>query len=122
MSDTTGQTKTRRRTTSTKAAAAPKPAKAAPAAKPPSKTASAAKPTAKTASKSTTAPKSGTKTARRTKPTTASPVTAEKRYQMITEAAYLIAEKHGFDSGRDIENWLEAEAQIDSILSGDTKH
>ncbi|MEJ2630518.1 MAG: DUF2934 domain-containing protein [Acidihalobacter sp.] len=114
MSDTTEPTKPRRRTATTKTAASSKTAK--PAAKK-----AAAKPAAKTASKTATTAKSGTKTTRSRKKA-ASPVTAEQRYRMIAEAAYLIAESHGFDSGRTLDDWLQAEAQIDRQLSGTTQH
>jgi hypothetical protein len=36
---------------------------------------------------------------------------------MIAEAAYYIAEQHGFGDGRDLEDWLLAEKQIDAALS-----
>ncbi|MEJ2479356.1 MAG: DUF2934 domain-containing protein [Acidihalobacter sp.] len=114
MSDSPEPTKPRRRTTTTKTAASTKAAK--PAAKKP-----ATKPAAKSASKSATTAKSGTKTARARKKS-ASPVTAEQRYRMIAEAAYLIAESHGFDSSRSLDDWLQAEAQIDRQLSGTTQH
>lgn len=115
MSDSPEPTKPRRRATTTKTAASSKTAK--PAAK---KTAT--KPAAaKSASKSATTAKSGTKTTRSRKKS-ASPVTAEQRYRMISEAAYLIAESHGFDSARSLDDWLQAEAQIDRQLSGTTQH
>ncbi|MFI4885701.1 MAG: DUF2934 domain-containing protein [Steroidobacterales bacterium] len=36
---------------------------------------------------------------------------------MIGEAAYYIAERRGFDQGRDVEDWLLAEREIDAALS-----
>ncbi|HVC30944.1 MAG TPA: DUF2934 domain-containing protein [Steroidobacteraceae bacterium] len=45
------------------------------------------------------------------------PVTAEMRRAMIAEAAYRIAEQRGFAQGRDVEDWLLAEKQIDAELS-----
>ena len=45
------------------------------------------------------------------------PVTAEIRRAMIAEAAYYIAEQRGFGSGRDVEDWLLAEKQIDTVCS-----
>ena len=44
-------------------------------------------------------------------------VTAEEREAMIREAAYFIAEKHGFDSSFDSMNWEEATQQIDVLLA-----
>lgn len=39
------------------------------------------------------------------------------RLRMIAEAAYYIAEQRGFGNGRDVEDWLCAEKQIDAALS-----
>ncbi|MDH5300985.1 MAG: DUF2934 domain-containing protein [Gammaproteobacteria bacterium] len=44
-------------------------------------------------------------------------LTQEERQQMIAETAYYIAEQHGFEPGRDQQNWLEAERQVDQMLS-----
>lgn len=41
---------------------------------------------------------------------------AEERYRMIQVAAYYLAERHDF-IGNAEEFWLQAEAQIDQILS-----
>lgn len=35
-----------------------------------------------------------------------------EHYRRVAEAAYYIAESHGFNPVRSLENWLEAEAQI----------
>ncbi len=40
---------------------------------------------------------------------------AETRYRMIEEAAYYIAEKHGF-TGNSADFWVQAEAQISKQL------
>ncbi len=37
----------------------------------------------------------------------------ERRNAMIAEAAYYRAERRGFESGFELEDWLEAEAEID---------
>jgi len=47
----------------------------------------------------------------------AAPVGADTRRAMIAEAAYYIAEQRGFSDGRDVEDWLLAEKQIDAGLS-----
>jgi hypothetical protein len=39
------------------------------------------------------------------------------RHRMIEEAAYLIAEGRGFTPGMEVQNWLEAEAQVNARLS-----
>jgi hypothetical protein len=43
-------------------------------------------------------------------------VTPEQRYRMIQEAAYFIAEKHGF-AGDTLGFWVQAEQEIDATLS-----
>ncbi len=40
----------------------------------------------------------------------------QQRYQMISEAAYLIAEKQSFVPGNEMDNWLAAEKQIDGWI------
>ena len=45
-------------------------------------------------------------------------VSAEQRWMMIAEAAYLKAEKRGFASGHELEDWTAAEIEIDKLLSG----
>ncbi len=103
---------TAKKTTSTSAAktsakkpvaakvAAPKKAVAAASKKPaaPTKAASPKKPAAKRA----TAGKSS--------------ITPEQRYRMVAEAAYYIAERHGF-LGDQAQDWIAAEAQIAALLS-----
>jgi len=37
---------------------------------------------------------------------------------MIAEAAYYHAEARGFEGGHDMDDWLEAEAEIDQTLKG----
>jgi len=39
------------------------------------------------------------------------------RNQMISEAAYYIAEKRGFTPAQENEDWLEAEKQVEEIMS-----
>lgn len=40
-------------------------------------------------------------------------VTPEQRHRMIAEAAYLRAEARGFRGGNPVDDWLQAEAEID---------
>jgi hypothetical protein len=42
----------------------------------------------------------------------------EERRLMISQAAYYIAQGHGFEPGHEIEDWLLAERQIDAALAG----
>ena len=41
------------------------------------------------------------------------PITDEQRFDMISTAAYFIAERRGFDEGDPKEDWLEAESQFE---------
>jgi hypothetical protein len=38
----------------------------------------------------------------------------EDRHNMIATAAYYHAEQHGFNGGSEMQDWLEAEAEIDA--------
>ena len=40
----------------------------------------------------------------------------EGRYFMIAEAAYFRAERRGFSPGGELQDWLEAEAEVDELL------
>jgi len=43
-------------------------------------------------------------------------VTPEARHALIAESAYLRAERRGFMPGREAEDWLAAEAEVDALL------
>jgi len=45
-------------------------------------------------------------------------IDAEVRRQMIARAAYYRAEQRGFAGGSELQDWLEAEAEIDQMLAG----
>jgi len=47
---------------------------------------------------------------------TRSTVSADTRRAMIAQAAYLRAERRGFMSGGEVEDWLAAEAEVDALL------
>ena len=49
-------------------------------------------------------------------------LTPEERHRVVAEAAYVIAERRGFAGGSPIEDWLQAEADIDRMLAGSTTH
>lgn len=49
-------------------------------------------------------------------------LTPEERQRYVAEAAYFIAERRGFAAGADVEDWLQAEAEIDQMLAGTTRH
>ena len=44
-------------------------------------------------------------------------VSAEERHRMICEAAYLRAERRGFVGGDPHQDWLEAEGEIDALIT-----
>ncbi|MBT8419969.1 MAG: DUF2934 domain-containing protein [Gammaproteobacteria bacterium] len=45
-------------------------------------------------------------------------ITPEERWNMIAVAAYYRAEQRGFIGGSPAEDWIAAEEEIDSLLSG----
>jgi len=82
--------------------------------------AKARKPAVKQQVKSTgtskSAKKAVTKSERSQSGSRVTPVTPEQRQAMIQEAAYYLAEREGFAGHSPLENWLIAEAEIDSRL------
>jgi hypothetical protein len=50
------------------------------------------------------------------KPTARARVSVEDRRAMIAEAAYLRAERRGFTPGKEEEDWLAAEEEVDALL------
>ena len=52
---------------------------------------------------------------------TFSSMTPDQRKHMIEEAAYYRAESRGFRNGDPLQDWLEAEAAIERMMSG-TSH
>lgn len=45
-------------------------------------------------------------------------VSDEERRKMIERAAYFRAEKRNFTPGRELEDWIAAEAEVDRELAG----
>ena len=41
-------------------------------------------------------------------------ILADKRHQMIAESAYYIAEQHGFQNDRILDDWVQAESEVDA--------
>jgi hypothetical protein len=60
-------------------------------------------------------PPKGTRTAKATSAPRAA-ISADDRRAMIAEAAYLRAERRGFASGHETEDWLAAELEVDALL------
>ncbi|MBZ0142709.1 MAG: DUF2934 domain-containing protein [Rhodocyclaceae bacterium] len=44
-------------------------------------------------------------------------VSREERWRLIAEAAYFKAEQRGFAGGGELDDWIEAEAEIDALLN-----
>lgn len=83
-------------------------------------------PTEKTPRKRKTTAVPSNKRAVRAKPVSASPpkpkqmpmtAAGDQRLSMIAEAAYFRAEQRGFARGFELEDWLQAETEIDSWLA-----
>ena len=51
------------------------------------------------------------------KAATPAAIAPEERYDRVAEAAYLRAEHRGFLPGRELQDWLDAEAEIDKLLT-----
>lgn len=49
-------------------------------------------------------------------PSTIGGITPEQRYRMICDAAYFRAERRGFVGGNAVQDWLDAESEIDELL------
>jgi len=43
-------------------------------------------------------------------------IVPEQRLQLIAQAAYFIAERRGFAPGNELEDWLQAEAEIEACM------
>lgn len=43
-------------------------------------------------------------------------VTPEERHRLVAEAAYFIAERRGFAAGCELDDWLQAEAEVERRL------
>lgn len=50
-------------------------------------------------------------------PSRSASITAGHRLTMIAEAAYFRAEARGFEPGAELDDWLDAEAEVDQRLA-----
>ena len=83
----------------------------------PKKTAVAKKTT--TSKKSSTAKKATTKKTTKIEQTSFKlNITPEERWKMVAVAAYHRAEKRNFASGHELQDWTEAEKEVDKLLLG----
>ena len=48
--------------------------------------------------------------------TASAKIAPEQRRELIAQAAYFIAERRGFAPGSDLEDWLQAEAEIEARM------
>ncbi|MDP2824458.1 MAG: DUF2934 domain-containing protein [Sulfuritalea sp.] len=90
--------------------------------KAPAKTAGKVEPAAKQAPARTAAGKAAPKKAAAPKPARSpakrpKSVPQEQRRNYIEMAAYYIAERRGFTPGNPLEDWMQAEAEIDRLLA-----
>ena len=49
-------------------------------------------------------------------------MTTDQRQSMIQTAAYLRAEKRGFQGGDSVRDWVDAEREIDTMLKGTSRN
>lgn len=70
-----------------------------------------------TAKAATKAAKPAMTAAKTTATKTTMMVNTEARQRMIAEAAYFLAERNGFNPSMNTQNWLQAEAQINAMLT-----
>ncbi|HEY7655977.1 MAG TPA: DUF2934 domain-containing protein [Burkholderiales bacterium] len=56
------------------------------------------------------------------RPAAGAGITAEERRRMIAEAAYYRAERRGFATGGELEDWILAETEIDRLIQTDASH
>ena len=70
--------------------------------------------------KKTSAASMSTSTRKRKAPITAPliEITPEERWRMIAVSAYHKSEKRDFAPGREVDDWLEAESEVDQLLGG----
>ena len=52
------------------------------------------------------------------KPSAAVEINREERWRMIAVAAYHKAEKRNFAPGHEVDDWLAAEREVDTLLGG----
>lgn len=48
-------------------------------------------------------------------------IVSEPRQQLIAQTAYFIAERRGFAPGNELEDWLQAEAEIEACMKAALK-
>lgn len=56
------------------------------------------------------------------KPGAGARIAPEERKRMIAEAAYYRAERRGFATGGELDDWIEAETEIDRLIQTNASH
>jgi len=69
-----------------------------------------------TAKKATTKKKAASKKKASAKKAAVTYINNEERYRMVQEAAYHLSEKQNFEPGKDMDNWLYAEMEIEALM------
>ncbi|WIM06258.1 MAG: DUF2934 domain-containing protein [Candidatus Nitricoxidivorans perseverans] len=62
--------------------------------------------------------RNSTETQQQETPVVQAGVTPTEHEQMVAVAAYYLAEQRGFSSGQEMEDWLRAEKDIESLMAG----
>jgi hypothetical protein len=93
------------------------PAKGVAKAKTAATTAVKPKPVGKVSTPKTAAPKAATAKPKRVGVKKPAGIPPEQRRNYIEMAAYYIAERRGFAPGNPLEDWIQAEAEIDRLLA-----
>jgi len=66
--------------------------------------------------KATTKKKAASKKKASAKKAAVTYINNEERYRMVQEAAYHLSEKQNFEPGKDMDNWLYAEMEIEALM------
>ena len=65
-------------------------------------------------------PQTSTKTLRGIKPPLIDTcIERDQRQSMIAETAYHLSERRGFEPGHELDDWLDAESQVDAAIGPD---
>jgi len=72
----------------------------------------------KSASQTAVAAKSPAKSASESRTASVPNISAEERERLIARVAYFRAEKRGFAPGNELQDWIEAEAEVLRLIGG----
>jgi len=77
-----------------------------------------AKATPKTSGRGLTVSAKGKQAKAEERPVTGPTISAEEREKFVAQAAYFRAEKRGFAPGYELQDWVEAEAEVLRLIGG----